>query len=250
MRCSDRAFGLVRRQGLEPRTRGLRARTGSCRLGSARASSCRLRRSAAGRRVATRRLVPVAWVATEHRWSTATGGRCSIDGRRGGVAERSNQRTFDPLPVCPLCRRSERCDTRAACRRPNERHSAAQEAIRTTIGTSDFADERASSIALRPSAVEHVIARVGDTNDKGDHRPGPVTDEVPASQPEPVDRSGRGRRGRWRCGVQAGESAPPAGCYALSGRDSPLAPLDGEEMANSVRRAATFLFLLEPLVQN
>jgi len=63
----------VRRQGLEPRTRGLRARTRSYRPGSACASSCRSRRSATSRRAVGCRPMPPRSTATEHRWSTATG---------------------------------------------------------------------------------------------------------------------------------------------------------------------------------
>jgi hypothetical protein len=56
----------VRRQGLEPRTRGLRARTRSYRPGSACASSCRFRRSATTRRAVGCCPVPPRSTATEH----------------------------------------------------------------------------------------------------------------------------------------------------------------------------------------
>lgn len=39
--------------------------------------------------------------ATEHRWSTATGNRCSIGGPGGGAVNASKQRTSDPLAVDP-----------------------------------------------------------------------------------------------------------------------------------------------------
>ena len=78
----------VRRQGLEPRTRGLRARTWSYRLGSARAGSCRFRRSLASRGAAGCRPVSHLSTAAEHRWSTATAVRCSIQpSRRGSGAD-------------------------------------------------------------------------------------------------------------------------------------------------------------------
>ena len=75
----------VRRQGLEPRTRGLRARTRWCRRGLAYAGGCRFRRSAPDGSVVACRLVLATCAAIEHRSSTAPGGRCSIGGRGGGV---------------------------------------------------------------------------------------------------------------------------------------------------------------------
>jgi hypothetical protein len=71
---------VVRRQGLEPRTRGLRARTRACRRGPGRAGWCRFRRSAPDGSAVVCRPVSVACAATEHRSSTAIGDRCSIGG--------------------------------------------------------------------------------------------------------------------------------------------------------------------------
>ena len=101
-------MSVVRRQGLEPRTRGLRARTRWCRRGLAYAGGCRFRRSAPDGRVVACRLVLATCAATEHRSSTASDGRCSTGGRGGGVVMASKQRTFDPrvslVPTAPLCR--------------------------------------------------------------------------------------------------------------------------------------------------
>jgi hypothetical protein len=72
-----------RGQGLEPRTRGLRARTCRCRRGPTAAIWCRFRRSAPDRGVALCRLVSASCAATKHRWSTATGIRCSVSHQVG-----------------------------------------------------------------------------------------------------------------------------------------------------------------------
>jgi hypothetical protein len=125
----------VRRQGLEPRTRGLRARTRSCRHGPVGAGRCRFRRSASGGCAAMCRSVSITSAATEHRSSTAPGVRCSIVIRVGGAVQASNQRTSRPLPRPP-----RRLEARSAALtgappappRPQRRPAA----------TSDFAESR------------------------------------------------------------------------------------------------------------
>jgi hypothetical protein len=58
--------GRVRRQGLEPRTRGLRVRWTAYRLVSAHAGQCRFVRNSAGAGTASCQSVPVPTVTDEH----------------------------------------------------------------------------------------------------------------------------------------------------------------------------------------
>ena len=122
----------MRRQGLEPRTRGLRARIQPCRHSAARVDWCRFRSSAPYCRVALCQLVSVTSAATEHRWSTAIGSRCSV-GRRGGgsgaTAEAADFRSADRGPYAvwrrdrppPNGRSGARCICRGRpCTGPND----------------------------------------------------------------------------------------------------------------------------------
>jgi hypothetical protein len=88
----------VRRQGLEPRTRGLRVRYVMYRPVPPDVISCHFHWSTPSHCVASCRLVPVVRAATEHRSSTAAGRRCSIDERAG---EQLNRRSSGLLVRWP-----------------------------------------------------------------------------------------------------------------------------------------------------
>jgi hypothetical protein len=75
----------VRRQGLEPRTRGLRARTSPCRVRSAAVGLCYFPQVSVGPGVVVCRRVSACYAATEHCSSTAAMISARSDGRGGGV---------------------------------------------------------------------------------------------------------------------------------------------------------------------
>jgi hypothetical protein len=88
----------VRRQGLEPRTRGLRVRYVTYRLVPPDVTSCHFRWSTWSRHAGSCRPVPVRSATTEHTWSTAADGCAPSRGAAARCRRSPSLRILRPMP--------------------------------------------------------------------------------------------------------------------------------------------------------